>query len=72
LFDASSDGYTGAKLGKEGRGSEGGREGIRMQLQRILQFPNKNLFDSTELLLLLLLFASGGIYLIQTKEMKQI
>ncbi len=63
-FDASADGYyTGAKLGKEGRkgGREGGREGgeggnQNAKLQRILQFPNRNLFESTELLLLLLLF----------------
>jgi hypothetical protein len=63
---------------KEGRkeGREGGREreGIRMQkLQRILQFPNRNLFESTELLLLLLLFLHQEAFiLIQTKEMKQI
>lgn len=62
---------------KEGRGRERGREEGReseCSWQRILQFPNNNLFHSTELLLLLLLFASEleGIYLIQTKEMKQI
>lgn len=62
-FDASSDGYTGAKLGKEGRGRKGGRES-ECSCREFCNFP-KTIY-------LIAQSFFWGIYLIQTKEMKQI
>jgi len=52
----AADGYTGAKLVKEGRGREGGegrggRESECCSCREFCNFPIKTLFDGTELLL---------------------